>query len=167
VANLHSGFLERLVKLRIKIAIERGRKLSLILGATSFSALFLCYAVIGEKITEGYLLEYILFWILYSFNSWFWTVAILGFGRKYLNYRSDLLMYLNEGVLPIYILHMPLLVIVGFYIDRLDLGIAAKLPMIIVFTFVGILLSYDLLVRRIRPVRFLFGMKPRKSKKRY
>ncbi len=104
-------------------------------------------------------------WFLYmalrGFNAWFWLMAVLGLGQKYLNTNSTARQYLNEAALPIYILHMPLNVIVGFYVLSWDIGLLAKFLIISLGTFVASFLIYDLLVKRTNVTRVLFGMKPK------
>ncbi|MER5646772.1 acyltransferase family protein [Streptosporangium sp. NPDC002524] len=68
--------------------------------------------------------------------------------------------YLAEAVLPLYVLHQPIVVAVAYQVVRWQVPIAVKYPVIVVVSLVLMLLAYDLLVRRTRPTRFLFGMRP-------
>ena len=100
---------------------------------------------------------------LRAFNSWFWLVAILGFGRKYLNFNNGLLKYTNEAVLPFYILHQTIIVIVGFYIASWDIGVISKYLILSTVSFALIIALYDFVVKRVSILRFLFGMKKRRG----
>jgi glucan biosynthesis protein C len=71
-------------------------------------------------------------------------------------------MYCNEAVLPFYILHQTLILFIGSYIVKWNIGIAPKYLIISVTSFVLIMAIYELLIRRFNWVRFLFGMKTRK-----
>ncbi|WP_287130069.1 hypothetical protein [Candidatus Cyanaurora vandensis] len=48
---------------------------------------------------------------------------------------------------------------------RWDLPAAAKFLLILGFTLVGSGLVYELLIRRVQPIAFLFGLKPRQDKR--
>jgi hypothetical protein len=99
------------------------------------------------------------FWGLRALSSWFWIVAILGFGSLYLNRNSKFLKYANEAVLPFYILHMTVILIIGSHIVWWNMGIAAKHLIISTISFAVILAIYGLIIRPFRIIRFLFGMK--------
>ena len=110
------------------------------------------------------LLDFIdpLFWGLRALSSWFWIIALLGFGSLYLNRTNRFLKYANEAVLPFYILHLTVTLIVGYYVIEWNIGVNLKFLIISIISFVIILAIYWLIVRPFRIMRFLFGMKPRK-----
>ncbi len=62
-------------------------------------------------------------------------------------------------MLPLYILHQPILVAVAYGVVGLPAPIAVKYAVIVVATLGLTLAAYDLLVRRTRVTRFLFGMR--------
>ncbi|GII57874.1 hypothetical protein Pth03_62630 [Planotetraspora thailandica] len=108
--------------------------------------------------------------LLYGAAGWCCLVAILGLldrrrrpklgqpvrpggpGRR-------LYAYLSAAVLPLYVLHQPIVVAVAFGVVRWDAPIVAKYLAIVVISLALTLAAYDLLVRRTRPTRFLFGMR--------
>ncbi|CAG0994390.1 partial Glucans biosynthesis protein C, partial [Methanosarcinales archaeon] len=140
--------------MQFRVSIERHRKIALLLGVlTTISGFFLLEA--------GYSSRAYFFSFLRAFNSWFWLVAILGFGSKYLNFSNNLLKYSNEAVLPFYILHQTIIVIIGFYIASWDVGVIMKYLILSTLSFTLIIALYDLLIKRVKILRFLFGMKPR------
>lgn len=53
-----------------------------------------------------------------------------------------------------------MIVILAYWMRGWDVGIAAKLPVLIVAAFAVTALLYALLVRRVNGLRFLFGMRP-------
>ena len=97
--------------------------------------------------------------------AWCWIVTILGFGSRYLNFNNRFLGYASEAVLPFYILHQTIIIIVGFYVIQWSLAIAPKYFIIVALSFVGIMAIYEILVRRINVLRFLFGMRLKKKPK--
>jgi glucans biosynthesis protein C len=101
-------------------------------------------------------------WItaLKSFNSWCWMVVFLSLGSRFLNFNHPSLRYMSEASLPFYILHQPIIIMIGFWIANWNLGILTKLMMLSSITFTMIALLYELLVRRIKFLRISFGLKP-------
>ena len=100
--------------------------------------------------------------------TWSWIMALLGIGRRFLNYSNKFLGYANEAVLPFYILHQPVILSIGYFVVQWTLPIIAKYFIIASTSFIAIMVVYELLVRRINVLRFLFGMrlmKPRRQPK--
>lgn len=91
--------------------------------------------------------------------SWAGILAILGFGMKHLNFSNPLLKYANDAVLPFYILHQTVLLVVGYAVLRWHIPDLLKWAVIVTLSFTLIMGIYDLLVRRINLLRFMFGMK--------
>jgi glucans biosynthesis protein C len=67
--------------------------------------------------------------------------------------------YVNEAVMPFYIIHQTVIVVIGFYAVKWKTGVAMKYLLISTATFVVTLFLFEL-IRRTNPTRFLFGMKP-------
>ncbi len=99
-----------------------------------------------------------------TFNSWFWVLAILGLGSRYLTYRNRLLQYASEAVLPFYILHQSVIVAAGFFFLGWNIDIFVKYLVLTAVSFLIIMMIYELIVRRLGFMRFLFGMKIQKEK---
>jgi len=93
---------------------------------------------------------------------WSCLLAVLGYGMCYLTSNHRLLGYANEGVLPIYILHQPVILMLGYFVIPLQLPIAAKYLIIAPMALCITLGLYEFGVRRLNPVRRAFGLKPRK-----
>ena len=94
---------------------------------------------------------------------WSCILAVLGYGMRYLTANHRVLAYANEGVLPFYIIHQPVILIIGYFIISLPLTILGKYLLIAPLAF-GITLGlYEFGVRRWNPVRKVFGLKPRKA----
>jgi glucan biosynthesis protein C len=106
---------------------------------------------------------YILFQVVMGIANLSWVLFFLGLGTRYLNFRTRALEYANEGLLPFYILHQTVLLVVGWYVIPLDLGILPKYLIISSSSFVLILGIYELLIRRFNPIRWIFGMRLRKK----
>ena len=82
---------------------------------------------------------------------------------RYLTANRPVLAYANEAVLPFYILHQPVILLIGYFVIPLALPIAVKYLIITPLAF-GITLGlYEYGVRRVNPLRLLFGLKPRRT----
>jgi len=92
------------------------------------------------------------------------VLAFIGFGSRYLNFNNRFLGYANEAVLPFYIFHQTLIIVIGYFIIQLDLGVFPKYAIIVLTSFSAIMLLYDLGVRRCNFMRLLFGMRRKKPK---
>ncbi len=101
-------------------------------------------------------------WFQYTLSSWCFILAILGFGMKHLAARGRFLRYATEAVLPFYMLHQPIILLIVFWVVQLQIPILAKYLTIVVLSFAGIVLLYEG-VRRANVLRFCFGMKMRRA----
>jgi len=100
--------------------------------------------------------------ILRGLLCWALLIAICGFASRHLRFSNSFLKYANEAVLPFYILHQTIILTVGFYVLRLDTGLWLEYLLITAASFAAIMALYELLIRRINALRFLFGLKPRR-----
>ncbi|MBX3084748.1 MAG: acyltransferase family protein [Anaerolineae bacterium] len=104
---------------------------------------------------------YIAWSLAFDVARWTWVLALMGLGHRLLNRDSAVLRYTNEAAYPIYILHLPVNTVVGYFIVRMDASIGVKYVLINLFTFVFTFAVYDVIVKRIPLLRLLFGMKPK------
>lgn len=139
-------------------AIDRHFNIALLLAVTSMLALFGLWET--DSLPRGYSLGYILYQLLRGFDSWFWVVALVGIGRRYLNFNSKLLQYASVASYPFYLLHQTVLVTIGFYVVRWDAGVIDKFLVISTTSLIATTVLYELLIRRNNVARFLFGLKP-------
>ncbi len=95
---------------------------------------------------------------LSSIESMAWIFAIFGFGYMHLNRPSRLLSYLSQAAYPIYIIHMIFQYLAAFLVLPLGLPLGTSFLLIVLLTFGGCIVTYDLMIRRIRLVRPLFGL---------
>ncbi|MCB0746156.1 MAG: acyltransferase family protein [Ignavibacteriae bacterium] len=109
----------------------------------------------------------LLFGIIYGLLKWIfivsWLFTILGYSKFLLNKPSKVLTYANESVYPLYILHQTIMIIFGYYIIQLEWNIFSKFTSILLITFGGSFLFYELFIKRYNLMRLLFGMKPIKN----
>jgi surface polysaccharide O-acyltransferase-like enzyme len=98
--------------------------------------------------------------ILIGTTMWAWLLTLVAAGRRLFNFRNSLLEYANEGSYPFYILHQTVLVAIALAIVELGVPWPVKYCLLLAGTFGVTAAVYDLLVRRWRPARFLFGLRP-------
>jgi hypothetical protein len=110
---------------------------------------------------ETFSWRYFAYQIVWSFSSWSAVVFMLSMGVRYLNRNHKVFVYANEAVLPFYMFHQTVILVVGFFIVRWNLGILLKLLIVTAILFPLTLVLYELLARRFNTMRFLFGMRPR------
>jgi glucan biosynthesis protein C len=101
--------------------------------------------------------------ITWSLISWSSVIFMLNLGAKYLSFTNKLLAYSNEAVLPFYLFHQTIILIVGWFVLPWDINSVAKFLIIAVVSFPLILILYEVFVRHIGFMRFLFGMTPKKK----
>jgi glucan biosynthesis protein C len=93
------------------------------------------------------------------FATWGWVVGLLWLGGRLLNFTNRFLAHVNEMVLPFYILHQTVIVIVAYFVVQTGLAIPFKYGITAVISLAVIVALYELLVHRIGVLRFLFGMR--------
>jgi glucans biosynthesis protein C len=89
--------------------------------------------------------------------------ALCGYAQVHLNQRSALLSHLNEAILPIYVLHQPILLISAYLIFPFHLPLPAEAALLVSLTGLGALAIYETLIRPFQIMRVLFGLKRRET----
>ena len=112
-----------------------------------------------------YLMRFLMFMFegspnaLTALESICWMLAVIGFASIYLNKPSALLSYLSKAVYPVYIIHMPVLFALLYVLIPLEFSAFLKFTLLVVGTFGISLFLYEFVLRRIKWIRPLFGMK--------
>ena len=83
---------------------------------------------------------------------------------NYLNFSNRLLVYGNETIMPFYLLHQPVIIVVAYFVVQWEVGTLVKILVIGITSLLISLGLVELLIRPFNPVRRLFGMKPRTGK---
>lgn len=160
--------------------LRRHRKSALILGTATFAAVGFLFVLGTETKGVNTLLDYdavsIGMRMARGMSGWLWVVAILGFasgsgnrGRvsRHVVSPSSVVdrvsAYTSDAVLPTYLLHQTVIVLLAIYVVEWSIGAPLKYLIICLVSLAVILAIYDVGVRRTRPTRFLFGMKTPQS----
>ncbi len=143
---------------RFSKIIDRSRFAALILGIITIACLILFEDL--RIPTPKYSPADILSYLLRTTDTWFWIIAILGYGHRFLNRTNAFLRYANEATYPFYILHQTVIVAIGYFVVQWQASIIAKFSVIALASLAVTILLYETAVRRTNATRFLFGMKP-------
>ena len=101
-----------------------------------------------------------IFYVGDVYNTWFWLLAFMGLGVRFLNREGVFLHYAREIALPFYILHQTVILGIAFYVLPLEMSLEAKFALIMVGSLV---LTAGLceVVKLFNVTRFMFGMRPK------
>jgi glucan biosynthesis protein C len=164
---------------RIGEALRRRWRPAAALGLLVFVAAGAAYGVAdagGEPFTGMDPLG-MAFRLLKGVDGWLWVVAVVGLARSRIQRprssparprpdrpdRAGLLRrlgtYANDAVLPFYMLHETVIVVVAYFVLAWPIGGGAQYGVIALVSLAATLLLYDLGIRRSPLTRFLFGLK--------
>jgi peptidoglycan/LPS O-acetylase OafA/YrhL len=148
---------------RFMDAIRRDWWLHLILGIVC--TLFFFSVAAGVPVWDWLVspgtLEFYISWTAWGINSWCWTMVMMNIGMRYLNTTNKWLRYGREASYPFFFVHQPVIIFIAFYAVGWQVSLLIKLLVVVIGSFAISLGTYEFFVRRINPVRALFGMKPR------
>lgn len=97
--------------------------------------------------------------------GWCFVVALLGAAHRFLRSITAGLPYLVESAFPVYWLHQAAIVLIGYFVIHLELGIAAKYALLLAASVAATLAVYHFGIRPFAIPRFCVGMKPRSSRR--
>ena len=81
-----------------------------------------------------------------------------------MNFKHSILVPANISILPIYILHQTLIIVIGFYVVDMEFNTWTKFIIIALTAIPASILLYKL-IQTHNVLRFLFGMKMKSQKK--
>jgi glucan biosynthesis protein C len=138
-------------------ALDRHRYPALALGILSM-VVYRLLANLGPG-WEQWSLGGVGFIFLDAFNTWFWLVALVAFGRRLLSFPNRWLRYFSKASYPFFIIHQTVIVAIGYFVVRWNMGPWPKFFIIAALSLAACLGMYDLLIKRTIVTRFLFGVK--------
>jgi peptidoglycan/LPS O-acetylase OafA/YrhL len=143
-------------------AVRRDRWLMLIAGILS-TLFFMATAaadVAIEWMSNPDLPQFYLGWTVFSVNSWCWTLFVLYLGLRTLDFTNRWLRYGGETIMPLFLLHQPVIIVMAFFVVQWDLGVFPKLLIVVLGSF-AISVGLVEILKRFAVLRGLMGMKPR------
>ncbi|WP_086725398.1 acyltransferase family protein [Streptomyces carpinensis] len=156
---------------RFRAVMRRDAGLAAWLGVLLFAACGPGFALADKPFTEATVLA-TASRALFGAAGWCLVVAIPGLlDRRRLRHppaapnpdpttRRRLHGYLAAAVLPLYVLHQPIVVAVAYFVVGWPAPIPVKYTVLVTIALALTLAMYELLIRRTRATRFLFGMRP-------
>jgi glucans biosynthesis protein C len=141
--------------------LARMRHASLIVMFASYALYMAVRAYSVTTYTEGNtpLPLLIVVWILRNVYIWAMLCTILGWAHVYLNCPFRWLPWANEAVYPWYVLHQSVIILLAYWLIPLKLGGAVESLLVIVGTVLTCWLITSGVIRRVRWLRPLFGLK--------
>jgi peptidoglycan/LPS O-acetylase OafA/YrhL len=133
-------------------AISREWRRALLAG--TLAVLVLLLAVLGVLRSSTVLM------VGSAVAGWCFVVGLIGAASARLRRGHQALPYLSQSAYPVYILHQPVIVFLGFGIVQLPLGVLTKFALLLSAATAATLLIFHLLVRPFALPRVLLGMKP-------
>jgi hypothetical protein len=101
-----------------------------------------------------------LYALLLSVYIWSWLHAVLYLGIRWLNFPNRVQHYAQESVLPVYVIHHPLVLVIASFVVTWNWGVWPKFLVILAAVAVLTLGIYEFGVRRWRITRLVFGLYP-------
>ena len=94
-----------------------------------------------------------------NLSLWLIILVLLGYGAKLINRPAKPLAYMSRAAFPVYILHQTVMMVWAYFVVRWGMPLWTQYFTIMLGSFVLTVGVYDLLVRRVAPLRVLFGVK--------
>jgi glucan biosynthesis protein C len=142
-------------------AIRRDWPITLGVGIAAFLAFAAIILLTGDIDIEAgprTLLDFV-WWGLVAVNSWCWTAFVLFIGMRYLNHTNKWLQYSQEAILPFFVVHQPVIVVIAYFVVQWNTGIVPKMLAVFVGSFVVSIGLYELIIKRVGILRAMSGMK--------
>jgi glucan biosynthesis protein C len=153
--------------LRFTRALRRDWWLLLTLGMAivlSLVGMYIAELPVMAWSETPYTLEFYFIYSLVTCVAVCFTFTMLFVGMRFLDFTNKWLQYAQEAVLPFFILHQPVIVVLAFFVVQWHASIVVKLPIVVLGSFAVSLGLYEAFILRIQPMRALFGMKPRRPR---
>lgn len=87
------------------------------------------------------------------------VLAILALSQRLLNHDSPQLRYLSDAIMPVYLMHEPMIVASGLVVMHAGLPLWIEYPAILASAALAPLAIYHVAIRRFGPLRIVFGLK--------
>jgi len=151
---------------RFESAVRRDRWLLVAGGLLNLVAFGGLFAAFGDTAlawvqTETFVFPGSIIGIfLFTLSSWCWALCVLYLAMKHLDFTNRWLAYGNDTIMPLYLFHQPVIIVIAFFVVQWAAGMPLKLLVVVLGSFL-VTLGLVELVKRITVLRGLLGMKPR------
>jgi glucans biosynthesis protein C len=141
---------------RFEQAVDREWKRALAIAIAS--TLLLLLSVLGIVTSPPVIM------VSVGIAAWCFIVFLLGIARSYLTTATPTLGYLSRSAFPVYVLHQPAIVLIGYWLIQLPMGVMPKFLLLLFVALSTTLAIYHLIVRPIPILCFLLGVKSSSKK---
>jgi glucan biosynthesis protein C len=153
---------------RFLSAVRRDRWLLFASGLIGLLVSIGLFVVYEDKVIEWFE-SFVVPWTIilifcFALTSWGWALDILYLAMTRLNFTNKWLDYGSDTIMPFYLLHQPVIITISYFVVQWDASMLVKLLVIMIGSFLVTLGLVELLIRPFKPMRKLFGMKPRSGK---
>jgi peptidoglycan/LPS O-acetylase OafA/YrhL len=147
---------------RFMAAIRRDLAIALVVGVVTTAMLVSLdfgrwISTLAER---GFDWTYPAMFGLFGIEGWAWTIVVLGVGMRAAALQRPVPGHLGEAVLPIYIVHQPVILGIAFFVVQWPLGIVPKAAIVLSASLVLTFLLVELALR-IPVIRVLLGVRAR------
>ena len=152
---------------RFTQAIRRDWPIMLTVGIVAFLAAVAIVFSTGELDIEAAprtLWDFV-WWGLVTVCSWCWSIFVLFVGMRFLDFSNKWLQRGQEAILPFYVLHQPVIIVIAFFVVQWEASLLVKLLAVVLSSFVVTIGLYELIIKRVSSLRTLFGMKSLRGEK--
>lgn len=101
-----------------------------------------------------------LFLPLRSMIPWLLGVGVLSVAVRFFQRTNRLGAYINDAAFPIYVLHLPIILVIGAMVVDWQTSLFIKFAVVVLGSFLTLTVLYEGLIKRTPMIRVLFGMKP-------
>jgi glucan biosynthesis protein C len=145
----------------VLVGVQRERFAALAAAIAAYAMLRMEWPSIGENPAMLPIADSVAWACASAINQLAWVLAAVGFLTRHFNRGSPILAYATEAALPVYMLHQTLIVFAVYHLHQVNWPLASKIVLTLSFTFAGSMALYEILIRRSKWLRLLFGVKPR------
>ena len=109
---------------------------------------------------------YTLYLIFRGISCWFSIIGLMFLARRLVDFSNRFLRYINEAVLPFYLIHATFVIAIGYYVIPLNIDVLAKFAIIVMSSLMLTLAAFEVL-KRFNITRFLIGMRMQQKPVKY
>jgi glucan biosynthesis protein C len=146
---------------QLRQAVRRDWPITLTVGTLAFlggAAIVLSTGEFDIESAPHNLLDFT-WWGLFAVCGWCWTAFTLFIGMRFLNFSNRLLRYGQEAIVPFFVVHQPVIIVIAYFVVQLNAALVPKLLIVVIGSFLVSLALYQLVIRRVGVLRVTFGMK--------
>jgi len=146
---------------QLRQAIRRDWPITLAIGTLAFLGGAAIVVSTGEFDIESapHNLLNFTWWGLFAVCGWCWTAFTLFIGMRFLNFTNRLLRYGQEAIVPFFVVHQPVIIVIAYFVVQLNAGLVPKLLIVVIGSFAVSLALYQFIIRHVGVLRVAFGLK--------